>query len=450
MIRQPEGNRLSPLARVDRIVSTILALAFLVTGFQTGYRLTHGAGRLLSGVQWSLGRGHVSAGQAPLDTPVRATEPLPVWQGRERLNILIMGVDPRPGSALPGRADVIMIASVDPVQRRVVLVSIPRDLWVEIPGHGENRINSAYFYGEFEGTQGAGPGLMKRTLEHNFGVTIDYYGTLDFECFKRIIDVLGGITVDVPVPMRDDRYPDDSYGYVSIHIPAGKQHMSGETALQYVRARHETSDFSRMRRQQQVLLAVREKALRLDIVFSLPELLPLLGKAFSTDLPTQDVMALANLAAQIELQDMQLRVVDESLTIPYVAPDGAQVLLPRLDQIAALISHLVDSSLVSEESWQPEVADARILVRADVSRPELALRVADLLQRRGYNAWAQSDGAQIVSEGTFIASRREMAETAVLISALLRVGPEFVILDPEVEEGRDIVVTLGRSFVMPT
>ena len=406
--------------------------------------------RLGFGVQWSLGRGHVSGGQAPLDTPVRATEPLPVWQGRERLNILIMGVDQRPGSALPGRADVIMIASVDPVQRRVVLVSIPRDLWVEIPGHGENRINSAYFYGEFEGTQGAGPGLMKRTLEHNFGVTIDYYGTLDFECFKRIIDVLGGITVDVPEPMRDDRYPDDSYGYVSIHIPAGKQHMNGETALQYVRARHETSDFSRMRRQQQVLLAVREKALRLDIVFSLPELLPLLSKAFSTDLPTQDVMALANLAAQIELQDVQLRVVDESLTIPYVAPDGAQVLLPRLDQIAALISHLVDSSVVSEESWQPEVADARILVRADVSRPELALKVADLLQRRGYNAWAQSDGTQIVSEGTFIASRREMAETAVLISALLRVGPEFVILDPEVEEGRDIVVTLGRSFVMPT
>lgn len=450
MIRQPERNRVSLLARVDRIVSTILALAFLVTGFQTGYRLTHGAEHLLRGVQWSLGRGHVSGGQAPLDTPVRATEPLPVWQGRERLNILIMGVDQRPGSALPGRADVIMIASVDPVQRRVVLVSIPRDLWVEIPGHGENRINSAYFYGEFVGTQGAGPGLMKRTLEHNFGVTIDYYGTLDFECFKRIIDVLGGITVDVPEPMRDDRYPDDSYGYVSIYIPAGKQHMDGETALQYVRARHETSDFSRMRRQQQVLLAVREKALRLDVVFSLPELLPLLGKAFSTDLPTQDVMALANLATQIELQDMQLRVVDESLTIPYVAPDGAQVLLPRLDRITALISHLVDSSLVSEESWQPEVADARILVRADVSRPELALKVADLLQRRGYNAWAQSDGTQIVSEGTFIAGRREMAETAVLISALLRVGPEFVILDPEVEEGRDIVVTLGRSFVMPT
>ncbi|TKJ31592.1 MAG: hypothetical protein CEE40_00795 [Chloroflexi bacterium B3_Chlor] len=365
------------------------------------------------------------------------------------MNILIMGLDQRPGSALPGRADVIMIASVDPVERRVVLLSIPRDLWVEVPGHGENRINSAYFYGEFEGTQGGGPGLVKRTLEHNFGVTIDYYGTLDFECFKRIVDVLGGITIDVPESIRDDRYPDDTYGYMRIYIPAGRQHMNGETALQYVRARHETSDFSRMRRQQQVLLAVREKALRLDIIFSLPELLPLLGKAFSTDLPPQDVMALANLAAHIELQDTQLRVVDESLTIPYVAPDGAQVLLPRLDRIRAMISHLLDSSPVSEESRLPEVADARILVRADVSRPGLAQEVADLLQRRGYNAWAQGDGIQIESEGTFIASRREMAETAVLLSALLRAGPEFAILDPEVEEGRDIVVTLGRSFVMP-
>jgi hypothetical protein len=95
------------------------------------------------------------------------------------------------------------------------------------------------------------------------------------------------------------------------------------------------------------------------------------------------------------------------------------------------------------------VAEARILVRADASRPGLAIEIADYLRRRGYTARAESDGLQIESEGTFIASRREMADTAALISALLRVGPEFVILDPIVKEGSDIVVTLGRSFVMP-
>jgi len=342
-----------------------------------------------------------------------------------------------------------MIASVDPVQRKVALLSIPRDLWVEIPGHGENRINSAFFYGEFEGTEGAGPGLMKRTIEHNLGVPIDYYGTLNFQCFKQIIDILGGITVDVPQPISDDRYPDDGYGYMRIYIPAGRQHMNGETALQYVRARHETSDFSRMRRQQQLILAMREKALRLDIIFSLPELLPVFRQAFSTDLPAQDLLALANLAAQIELEDIQLRVIDESMTIPYVAPDGAQVLLPRLERIQAMIANLLEDSPVTVETWDPELAEARILVRADASRPGLAFEVADYLQRRGYSARAQSDGIQIESEGTFVASRREMAESAVLISALLRVGPELVILDPNVEEGSDIVVTLGRSFVMP-
>jgi len=233
--------------------------------------------------------------QIPVETPVRVTEPLPMWRGTDRLNILVMGLDRRPGTALPGRADVIMIASVDPVQREVALLSIPRDLWVEIPGHGENRVNTAYFYGEFEGTEGGGPGLMKRTLEHNFGVDIDYYGTLDFECFERIIDILGGITVDVPEQIRDDRYPDDDYGYMRIYIPAGRQHMTGETALQYVRARHQTSDFSRMRRQQQVLVAARDKALRLDILFSLPELIPLLERTFSTDLPLEDLNHLHNL-----------------------------------------------------------------------------------------------------------------------------------------------------------
>jgi anionic cell wall polymer biosynthesis LytR-Cps2A-Psr (LCP) family protein len=188
------------------------------------------------------------------------------------------------------------------------------------------------------------------TIEHNFGLTIDYYGTLNFECFERVVDILGGITVDVPEEVRYDQYPDDSYGYMDIYIPAGRQQMDGETALQYVRARHESSDFSRMRRQQQVILALREKALRLDAVFALPELVPLLGEAFSTNLSVDSLLGLANLAAQIQAEDVELRVVDESLTIPYVAPDGAQVLLPRLEQINALVGELFDDSPVGSES----------------------------------------------------------------------------------------------------
>lgn len=449
MIRQPTGGRASLLARVDRIVSTILALAFLVTGFQTGYRLTHGGGPTLGPIEWSLGRDRDPGEEIPLETPVPVTEPLPTWQGSERVNLLLLGLDQRPGSALPGRADVIIIASVDPVQRKVVLLSIPRDLWVEIPGRGENRINSAYFYGEFGGAQGGGPGLMQRTIEHNFGVSIDHYATLDFECFKSTIDVLGGITIDVPEEVRDDRYPDDSYGHMRIFIPAGRQQMDGETALQYVRARHESNDFSRMRRQQQVILAVREKALRLDAVFTLPQLVPLLGRAFSTDLPLQRLLALANLGTQIKLEDVQLTVIDESLTIPYVAPDGAQVLLPRLEQIRALIGQLFDDTPTLSGFQESGVSEARIVVRADVGRPGLAEEVASLLQRRGYDAWVEDDGIQIEAEGTFIASRRDVAETAVLLASLLRVGPEFVMLDPVVEEGKDIVVTLGRDFVTP-
>lgn len=448
MIRQPACRRASVLARIDRIVSTALAVAFLVTGFQTGYRLTHSAESMVLPTQWSPGDDHSFVGETPLDTPVPVTEPLPVWQGTKRINILIMGLDQRPGSALPGRADVIMLASVDPVRRKVAVLSIPRDLWVEIPGHDENRINSAYFYGEFAGSQGAGPGLMKRTIEHNFGLTVDYFATLSFEGFRRIIDILGGITIDVPEPITDDHYPDDHYGYMRIYIPAGRQHMDGETALQYVRARHETSDFSRMRRQQQVLLAVRDKALRLDIILSLRELIPLLGKTFSTDLPTEDLLALANLGAQIQVEKIQMRVIDESLAIPYVAPDGAQVLLPSLDRIRAMIGEMFPEVPTTAQSFDSETREARIVVRADVTRPGLAEEVADLLQRRGYNAEAESDGIQVQADGTFIASRREMAGTAVLISALLRVGPEFVMLSPDVEQGRDIVVTLGRDFVM--
>jgi len=142
-------------------------------------------------------------------------------------------------------------------------------------------------------------------------------------------------------------------------------------------------------------------------------------------------------------------VIDESLTIPYIAPDGAQVLLPRLEQIRALIGQLFDDRPTLSGSQESGVSEARIVVRADVGRPGLAQEVADLLQRRGYNAWVEDGGIQIEAEGTFIASRRDVAETAVLLASLLRVGPEFVMLDPAVEEGKDIVVTLGRDFVMP-
>ena len=141
--------------------------------------------------------------------------------------------------------------------------------------------------------------------------------------------------------------------------------------------------------------------------------------------------------------------IDESMTIPYVAADGAQVLLPRLERIRGMTSKLLEDSPVITESWDPDLAEARILVRADASRPDLAIEIADYLRRRGYTARAESDGLQIESEGTFIGSRREMADTAALISALLHVDPEFVILDHNLREGSDIVVTLGRSFVMP-
>jgi hypothetical protein len=114
-----------------------------------------------------------------------------------------------------------------------------------------------------------------------------------------------------------------------------------------------------------------------------------------------------------------------------------------------LIGQLFDGDPVASESWAPGTAEARIVVRADAARPGLAADVASLLQRRGYNAWVESEGIQIESAGTFIASRREAAETAVLIAGLLRVGPEFVMLAPDVEEGLDIVLTLGRDFVIP-
>jgi hypothetical protein len=125
------------------------------------------------------------------------------------------------------------------------------------------------------------------------------------------------------------------------------------------------------------------------------------------------------------------------------------VLLPKMDQIMAFIGRIFDQASASAEVGVSTTPEPLILVRADASRPGLAVSVADLLQRRGYDARVEDYRVQIESEGTFIASRRESVETALLIGGLLRVGPEFVMLDPSVQEGTDIVVTLGRGYVVP-
>ena len=191
------------------------------------------------------------------------------WAGGERFTVLVMGNDQRPGEfGASYRTDTMILISLDPKTNRIGILSIPRDLWVEIPGYGVERVNAAYAIGELEGP-GGGPLLAMRTIQFNFGIPVNEYVTIDFETFVNVIDLIGGIHIEVPQAIYDPEYPDMNYGYDPFYLDAGWQQLDGETALKYARTRHGSDDIDRGRRQQQVLFAVRDKVLSANMI---PEL----------------------------------------------------------------------------------------------------------------------------------------------------------------------------------
>ncbi len=261
------------------------------------------------------------------------------------MTILIMGVDKRKGEKGPWRTDTMILAYVDPASKRAALVSIPRDLYVLIPdyGRGEHfeRINAANVYGELFDYPGGGPALAKRTIYRNFGIQVDRYVIVDFDGFRKIIDMIGGIEINVPRPITDYRYPTEDYGYMTVHFNAGLQHMDGERALQYARTRKSTSDFDRAKRQQQVIMAVRDKVLSLNILPSLTpknvlNMINTLGNSVETDLTLEEILALARLGTEIEESNISRAVIDANYVIPRTINE-MEVLVPRWPAIRQLL-----------------------------------------------------------------------------------------------------------------
>ncbi len=240
---------------------------------------------------------------------VQATEiPTPLPAPDEPINFLLLGTDMRPGQQAM-RTDAIILVSFDPKNGNASLLSFPRDLWVEIPGYGENRINAAYQIGESKLGRGYGGALAKETVSHIMGFPVHHFVLIDFNGFKKVIDLLGGITVDVPKAIDDPNYPTEDYSTIKLHFDAGVQTMSGERALQYARTRHADSDFGRNQRQQQVLMAIfnriREQGL-LNQLTSVNEYTSAMRDYIRTDLSHNDMLTIAQGASTLD-QDSIIR-----------------------------------------------------------------------------------------------------------------------------------------------
>ena len=183
---------------------------------------------------------------------------MPDWSQKGRINILVLGSDTRNTTTDPTtgliNTNVMMVVSIDPYARIVHLLSIPRNLTVQLPGNcGVFRINEAYPCGGAAGAEEVVTGLT--------GIPINYYILLNMTAFAQMVDDVGGVTVDVVNPVRDDSYPGPDYSYEHLLIEPGPQHLDGADALRFARTRHADSDFYRDQRQQEVIQALRTQLL---------------------------------------------------------------------------------------------------------------------------------------------------------------------------------------------
>jgi LCP family protein required for cell wall assembly len=261
-----------------------------------------------------------------------------------RINLLLLGIDRRGGTDWAYRTDTIIVLTMDPDSRTAGMLSIPRDLQIAIPGHGEDRINTANVYGYRQDSGDGGPALLKQTIEANFAIPIDGYLMVDFQVFERIVDTLGGIDVQVPKALHDTRYPDprpgDPYAFKTIHFDPGWQHMDGKRALQYARSRMSTSDFDRAKRQQLILLAIRERALSLSAIPHWPALAKTLIDGIKTDMGLGEMLELAFWGVQIDASTLKQVVLEPPLVAGYRRADGAAVQLPNWALINPVIEDM--------------------------------------------------------------------------------------------------------------
>lgn len=241
--------------------------------------------------------------------------------------LMIMGVDQREGDV--GRSDTLMIATLDPKKNKAAILSIPRDSRVKIKGHGFDKINAAYAHGGYQ--------LSQDTVENLLGVQIDNHIIINIQAFKKIIDAIGGIDIDVEKRMYYQDIWDDDGGLL-IDLQPGMQHMDGKTAITYVRFRDEEGDIGRVRRQQHFMQAVMDKLTSPSIIPRLPAIIKEITSSIKTDLSLKQMLELASSLKDAQKNGLQTEMLPGKGA--YI--DGISYWLPDLSKLRATIANTLD------------------------------------------------------------------------------------------------------------
>lgn len=402
--------------------------------------------------------GAVEGAPAGVNTPPVGSntgpEPIP-WDGASRVNVLIMGLDYRDWESGEGapRTDTMILFSVDPITMTAGILSIPRDLWVSIPGFEEpNRINVAYRFGETYQLPGGGAALAMKTVEGLIGLKIDYYALIDFYSFEKFIDEIGGIEVKVPRNIFVD--PIDG---PTVKLKKGENLLPGSLALAYARARNtEGGDFDRAERQQQVILAIRERILSAELlpvlVSRAPVLYERLASGVQTNLTLDQAIRLAWLASQIPEENIKRGAINNEHVTFGTSPDGDQVLKPRPEQIRILRDEIFTAAgpvSPAMANAQPQdlmkAENARVTILNGAGTPGLATRTADYLSQLGLNVTSTGDAPEPYSVTTIISYSGKPYTLRYLVDTMgipnIRIYNRYDPANPV-----DIVVYLGYDW----
>ncbi len=255
--------------------------------------------------------------------------PTPIWPPSpldHTNNILVMGMDRRPDE-IAWRTDTLMVVAVDAPANRVGIISVPRDLYVDIPGYGLGRINQVDYLGETNGYPGGGPALLRRVLTETLGIPSQHYVRIRMEGLVKLVDALGGVTVVLDCPLYE-RTPNDASpnGVEDWTLPAGPVLLDGESAKKFATYRYVTTDFGRAKRQQQLIWAIHDRALQLDIIPRIPELWQALSEMFTTDLSLLDALKLASFGINLKPENVHGTVLGDDVMEYYITAEGAWVL----------------------------------------------------------------------------------------------------------------------------
>ena len=342
-------------------------------------------------------KGPFQAEAAPPAVPISSDGTLPKWDGTSPVTVLLMGLDYRDwqtGTDVP-RTDTMILFQINPLTKTAAMLSIPRDMWVNIPGFGYNRINVAYRTGEMYKLPGGGMELAMKTVEQFIGVPVDYAALIDFYSFVKFIDTLGGLDMKIRTPLKIDPIGPGN----TRTLEPGTQTLDGQAVLAYARNRYtKDGDFDRSTRQQEVVMALRNQIVNFNqlpmLVSKSPQLYKDMSSGIRTTLTLDQVIRLAALGAQVDVKNIKKGVFDPHKDVAYASvmtSDGqADVLVPNPDQIrilrdqvfatgAAYSPSMVSSDIVALMKSEK----AKVLLKDATGKPGLAQQASDFLTGQG-------------------------------------------------------------------